>query len=76
MGRSNFTFDAANRNDDTERDQSNHRKQNLVTGADVSLGEKQSSVDVHQCNSANCKLCNYRPNDVEFIRGESDEQDF
>ena len=76
MGRSNFTFDAANRNNDTERDQSNHRKQNLVTGADVSLGEKQSSVDVHQCNSANCKLCNYKPKDVEFIGGESYEQEF
>ena len=46
---------------------SEHRKMNLVTGADVGLGERHSTVDVHQCTSARCTICNYKPKDVEFI---------
>lgn len=49
------------------REFSEHRKKHLVTGEDVSLGMRHSTVDVHQCTSASCKICNYKPNDVEFI---------
>jgi len=77
MGKSILTGVSFNPNkkEFTERDHSNHRKQNLVSGADVSLGGRHSSVDVHECKSANCKICQYQPKDVEFIRGHSDSPD-
>jgi len=77
MGKSILTgvsFDP-NREEFTERDLSNHRKQNLVSGADVSLGGRHSSVDVHECKSVNCKTCQYQPKDVEFIRDHCDSPD-
>merc|ERR1712238_380114 len=77
MGKSILTgvsFDP-NREEFTERDLSNHRKQNLVSGADVSLGGRHSSVDVHECKSANCKICQYQPKDVNFIRDHCDSPD-
>ena len=50
-----------------DTDFSEHRKNNLVSGSEVGLGVKHSSVDVHQCTSARCTICNYKPKDVEFI---------
>ncbi len=46
---------------------SDHRRNNLVSGADVGLGVRHSTVDVHQCTSARCTICNYKPKDVEFV---------
>lgn len=48
-------------------DFSGHRKTNLVTGSQVGLGQKHSGVDVHQCTSSSCGICNYKPADVEFV---------
>ena len=48
-------------------DFSAHRKTNLVAPGDVSLGVRHSGVDVHKCTSANCKICDYQPNEVEFV---------
>ncbi len=49
------------------REFSDHRRKNLVSGADVGLGMRHSTVDVHQCTSARCTICNYKPKDVEFV---------
>lgn len=48
-------------------DFSEYRKSTHVAADDVGLGVKHSGVDVHQCTSANCKICNYQPKEVEFI---------
>jgi len=71
MGKS----DAYNKNIDSEHDLSNHRKKNLVTGSDVSLGQRHSGNDVHQCNSAWCTICEYKPKDVDFIHNSPDSPD-
>jgi hypothetical protein len=31
------------------------------------LGVKHSSIDVHQCTSATCPICAYKPRDVSFV---------
>jgi len=48
-------------------DQSAHRKIFFVSPSDTALGVKHSSIDVHNCSSARCPICIYKPRDVEFI---------
>ena len=43
------------------------RKQFLVPASSKDLGNKSSTVDVHQCTSATCRICSYRPQDVSFV---------
>jgi hypothetical protein len=62
----NMRFDAQNL-PQSEQEYSDHRKKSLVVPSQVGLGVRHSTVDVHQCTSANCKICNYKPKDVEFI---------
>ncbi|KAL3917524.1 MAG: hypothetical protein SGILL_004671 [Bacillariaceae sp.] len=50
----------------SEHDPSGHRKRNLVEPSDAALGVKHSSIDVHQCTSATCPICIYKPADVSF----------
>jgi len=52
---------------DSHDSYSTHRKKNLVRASDVSLGARHSTVDVHKCTSASCKICKYKPKDVEFV---------
>ena len=68
-------LDAPYKNVGSERDLSNHRKKNLVTGSDVTLGARHSAVDVHQCTSAQCTICDYKPKDVEFIHNSPNSPD-
>ena len=51
----------------SEHDPSGHRKRNLVEASDTALGVKHSSIDVHQCTSATCPICIYKPADVSFV---------
>lgn len=51
----------------SEHDPSAHRKQNLVEPTTGNLGQKASTVDVHQCTSATCRICAYNPRDVAFV---------
>jgi len=60
---------------ESDREFSNHRKSNLVTPSEASLGARHSTVDVHQCNSARCKICNYKPQDVEFVHNSPNSPD-
>jgi len=46
---------------------SDHRQTNLVSTSEVGLGVKHSAIDVHQCTSAQCSICTYKPKDVEFV---------
>lgn len=48
-------------------DPSGHRKRFLVHPSQKNLGQKASTVDVHQCSSATCRICSYKPRDVCFI---------
>lgn len=50
-----------------ENNFSDHRQRNLVSASEVGLGVKHSAIDVHQCTSARCSICNYKPKDVEFV---------
>ena len=50
-----------------ENNFSDNRQMNLVAASEVSLGVKHSAIDVHQCTSAQCSICDYKPNDVEFV---------
>ncbi len=50
----------------TDADHSTYRKRHLVNASSTDLGAKHSSIDVHQCSSANCHICMYRPQNVEF----------
>ena len=52
---------------ETEGDFSAHRKKYLVHPNTLSLGAKHSLIDVHNCNSARCHICKYKPRNVEFI---------
>jgi hypothetical protein len=48
-------------------DSSHRRKRMLVPACSKNLGRKGSFVDVHQCTSATCRICTYRPSDVAFV---------
>lgn len=48
-------------------DPSTHRKLNLINPNEHNLAGKHSSIDVHQCTSATCRICNYQPKDVAFV---------
>jgi hypothetical protein len=48
-------------------DSSHRRKRMLVQASSKNLGKKGSFVDVHQCTSATCRICTYRPSDVAFV---------
>ena len=48
-------------------DPSGHRKFFLVQPMENKLAQKASTVDVHQCSSATCRICAYQPKDVCFI---------
>lgn len=48
-------------------DNSTHRKLNLINPNERDLAGKHSSIDVHQCTSATCRICNYQPRDVAFV---------
>lgn len=52
---------------ESEHNPSDHRKRNYVMASDAALGKKHSSIDVHQCTSATCHICAYRPRDVNFV---------
>ena len=47
-------------------DLSTYRKRHLVNASSTDLGAKHSSIDVHQCSSARCHICMYRPQNVAF----------
>jgi hypothetical protein len=49
------------------QDASTHRKLNLINPNEHNLAGKHSSIDVHQCKSATCRICNYQPKDVAFV---------
>jgi hypothetical protein len=53
--------------DKSEYNVSDHRKRNLVTPHNTRLGMKHSSIDVHNCNSATCRICSYKPGDLSFV---------
>jgi hypothetical protein len=57
----------------SEHDPSAHRKLFLVQPSDANLGQKASTVDVHQCSSATCRICSYKPKDVAFISPRAEE---
>ena len=52
---------------DSQHDSSHRRKRTLVEPNSNRLGKKHSSIDVHQCASATCRICAYRPADVAFV---------
>ena len=47
-------------------DHSTYRKKHFVNASSTDLGTKHSSIDVHQCTSARCQICMYKPQNVEF----------
>mmetsp|Transcript_26189 Transcript_26189/g.71861 ORF Transcript_26189/g.71861 Transcript_26189/m.71861 type:complete len:434 (+) Transcript_26189:81-1382(+) len=53
-------------------DYSSYRKKHLVAASESMLGKKHSSIDVHNCSSANCEICSYQPRDVQFISKSED----
>lgn len=55
-------------------DPSSHRKLFLVQPSEKNLGQKASTVDVHQCSSATCRICAYKPKDVAFVVAPRDEE--
>mmetsp|Transcript_124825 Transcript_124825/g.186495 ORF Transcript_124825/g.186495 Transcript_124825/m.186495 type:complete len:509 (+) Transcript_124825:98-1624(+) len=61
-----FSFDEASFGSE-EEDISEHRKRALVQPSSKDLGNKHSAIDVHQCTSATCRICSYRPRDVSFV---------
>ena len=52
---------------DQSKDSSHRRKRTLVEPTTSNLGKKGSAIDVHQCSSATCRLCSYRPDNVNFV---------
>lgn len=48
-------------------DGSTFRKMHHVHPSSNRLSLKHSSIDVHQCTSATCNICKYRPQDPSFI---------
>ncbi|CAJ1908065.1 unnamed protein product [Cylindrotheca closterium] len=48
-------------------DGSTFRKMHRVQPSSNRLSLKHSSIDVHQCTSATCPICKYRPADPTFI---------
>lgn len=58
----------------SENNLSGHRMRNLVKPTDTALGVKHSSIDVHQCTSSTCPICNYRPANVAFVDRNADNQ--
>mmetsp|Transcript_31044 Transcript_31044/g.75017 ORF Transcript_31044/g.75017 Transcript_31044/m.75017 type:complete len:507 (-) Transcript_31044:297-1817(-) len=61
-----------NDNESAPENPSDHRKRNLVEPSDYALGRKHSSIDVHQCSSATCNICAYKPQNVAFVGGTDD----
>ena len=61
---------------ETDTDRSSHRKRFFVPPSANKLGAKHSSIDVHQCSSARCPLCVYKPRDVEFVCRIAEEEEF
>jgi hypothetical protein len=62
--------------DISSHDPSAHRKKMLVEASVGNLGKKHSQIDVHQCTSATCRICSYRPRDVAFVTSPSSSQLF
>jgi hypothetical protein len=65
-----FSFEDVSEDEELARKESNsshHRKRSLVTPSSRNLGKKHSSVDVHQCTSATCRICAHRAGDVAFV---------
>lgn len=50
-----------------EDDRSAHRNKFFVSPSTNALATKHSSINVHNCTSANCPICTHKPRDVEFI---------
>lgn len=48
-------------------DGSTFRKMHQVQPSSNRLSLKHSSIDVHQCTSATCPICKYKPQDPSFI---------
>ena len=59
-------------NESASENPSDHRKRNLVEPSGYALGKKHSSIDVHQCSSATCNICAYKPQNVAFVGGNDD----
>jgi len=53
--------------DDSSYDGSTFRKMHPVLPSSNRLSLKHSSIDVHQCTSATCNICKYRPQDPSFV---------
>lgn len=62
---------SSNEKETIEHNSSYHRKRNLVIPSDSQLGVKHSSIDVHNCSSATCKICAYKPHSVSFMDNNS-----
>lgn len=69
-------LDTINENsvEDDNYDPSGHRKRFLVSPSHDALGLKHSAIDVHNCSSARCPICVYKPQDVEFVCKSADFQ--
>lgn len=57
---------------DGDCDNVSHRERVLVSPSVTALGIKHSSIDVHNCSSARCSSCTYKPRGVEFISKSED----
>jgi len=53
--------------EDMSYDGSTFRRIHYVNPSSNRLSLKHSSIDVHQCTSATCPICKYRPKDPSFI---------
>eukprot|EP00980_Cylindrotheca_fusiformis_P013780 scaffold3556_cov190-Cylindrotheca_fusiformis.AAC.15 len=60
-------FNASEDKSEVSNDLSTLRKLNLIHPDENNLANKHSSIDVHQCKSSTCRICNYKPNDVAFV---------
>ena len=53
-----------------------HRKRFFVGPSENALGVKHSAIDVHNCNSARCPICVYKPKNVEFVHRDEETIEF
>jgi hypothetical protein len=71
VGAGQKLYGVGNNNDNGEEENpSDHRKRNWVQPSPIALGRKHSSIDVHNCSSATCNICQYRPQNVAFVGGD------
>jgi hypothetical protein len=61
-------------NEHPVEDGNSDRKRFLVSPSHNALGVKHSAMDVHNCSSARCPICIYKPHDVEFVCKSADFQ--